>query len=59
MEDVQEPVLDIDACDRTDPLAVVEYIDDIYSLYKKIEVTFKISLLVGSCNEQLFFKITN
>lgn len=38
MEDVQEPVLDIDACDRTDPLAVVEYIDDIYSLYKKIEV---------------------
>ncbi|BAT77428.1 Cyclin-B2-3 G2/mitotic-specific cyclin-B2-3 [Vigna angularis] len=37
MEDVQEPVLDIDACDRTDPLAVVEYIDDIYSLYKKIE----------------------
>ncbi|KAK7351986.1 hypothetical protein VNO80_17400 [Phaseolus coccineus] len=37
MEDVQEPVLDIDACDRKDPLAVVEYIDDIYTLYKKIE----------------------
>jgi len=40
MEDVQEPVLDIDACDRKDPLAVVEYVDDIYILYKKIEVTF-------------------
>ncbi|KHN33647.1 G2/mitotic-specific cyclin-1 [Glycine soja] len=38
MEDVEEePVLDIDACDRKDPLAVVEYIDDIYSFYKDIE----------------------
>ncbi|XP_027356695.1 G2/mitotic-specific cyclin-2-like [Abrus precatorius] len=37
MEDVEEPVMDIDACDRNDPLAVVEYIDDIYSFYKKIE----------------------
>lgn len=37
MEDVEEPVLDIDACDREDPLAVVEYIDDIYCFYKGIE----------------------
>ncbi|RDX86779.1 hypothetical protein CR513_31850, partial [Mucuna pruriens] len=37
MEDVEEPVLDIDACDRNDPLAVVEYIDDIYGFYKSIE----------------------
>lgn len=38
MEDVEEPVLDIDDCDRQDPLAVVEYIDDIYRFYKDIEV---------------------
>ncbi|TKY75536.1 Cyclin-B2-3 protein [Spatholobus suberectus] len=37
MEDVEEPVLDIDACDRKNPLAVVEYIDDIYRFYKDIE----------------------
>lgn len=45
MEDVEEePVLDIDACDRKDPLAVVEYIDDIYSFYKDIEVTIQFLL---------------
>lgn len=38
MEDVEEPVMDIDTCDRNDPLAVVEYIDDIYCFYKKNEV---------------------
>ncbi|KAI4350221.1 hypothetical protein L6164_004694 [Bauhinia variegata] len=37
MEDVEEPVMDIDSCDRNDPLAVVEYIDDIYEFYKKTE----------------------
>ncbi|XP_057436644.1 G2/mitotic-specific cyclin-2-like [Lotus japonicus] len=37
MEDVEEPIMDIDACDRNDPLAVVEYIDDIYCFYKKTE----------------------
>ena len=48
MEDVEEePVLDIDACDRKDTLAVVEYIDDIYSFYKDIEVT--IQFLVRRC----------
>ncbi|KAG5018009.1 hypothetical protein JHK87_013864 [Glycine soja] len=44
MEDVEEePVLDIDACDRKDTLAVVEYIDDIYSFYKDIENSSRVS----------------
>lgn len=38
-EDVcDEPVVDIDGNDKKNPLAVVEYIDDIYSYYKKVEV---------------------
>ncbi|KAH7850386.1 hypothetical protein Vadar_032143 [Vaccinium darrowii] len=37
-EDVcDEPVVDIDGNDKKNPLAVVEYIDDIYSYYKKVE----------------------
>lgn len=40
MEDVdEEPILDIDSGDKTNPLAVVEYIDDLYAHYKRIEVT--------------------
>ncbi|KAI3927671.1 hypothetical protein MKW92_043554 [Papaver armeniacum] len=38
MEDiVEEPILDIDSCDSKKTLAVVDYIDDIYAHYKKIE----------------------
>lgn len=38
MEDLdEEPVVDIDSGDQQDTLAVVEYIDDIYSHYKKTE----------------------
>ncbi|KAK3231981.1 hypothetical protein Dsin_003862 [Dipteronia sinensis] len=38
MEDVvEEPVVDIDMGDKNNPLAVVEYIDDIYSFYRKAE----------------------
>ncbi|KDP36793.1 hypothetical protein JCGZ_08084 [Jatropha curcas] len=36
MEDVDEMV-DIDLCDKKNPLAVVEYIDDLYAFYKKAE----------------------
>ncbi|OMP09696.1 hypothetical protein COLO4_05225 [Corchorus olitorius] len=40
MEDVDEElVVDIDDCDKKNPLAVVEYIDDIYKFYKKAECT--------------------
>lgn len=39
MEDVaEEPVMDIDSCDKENQLAVVEYIDDLYKFYKKAEV---------------------
>ncbi|KAL0324867.1 UNVERIFIED_CONTAM: Cyclin-B2-3 [Sesamum calycinum] len=39
MEDIDadEPVLDIDSCDKKNPLAVTEYIDEIYAYYKKTE----------------------
>ncbi|XP_057503926.1 G2/mitotic-specific cyclin-2-like isoform X3 [Actinidia eriantha] len=38
MEDIsEEPVLDIDSGDKSNPLAVVEYIDDIYTYYKRVE----------------------
>lgn len=41
MEDLNEDqVVDIDICDKKNPLAVVEYIDDIYSFYKEAEVIF-------------------
>ncbi|EFH60447.1 predicted protein, partial [Arabidopsis lyrata subsp. lyrata] len=33
--EVEESVMDIDSCDKNNPLAVVEYIDDIYCFYKK------------------------
>lgn len=38
MEDMDnEPVFDIDSCDKKNSLAVVEYIDDLYTNYKKAE----------------------
>lgn len=40
IDDVEEPVVDIDSGDKKNPLAAVEYIDDIYTYYKKTEVKF-------------------
>ncbi|XP_015884069.3 G2/mitotic-specific cyclin-2 isoform X2 [Ziziphus jujuba] len=38
MEDLtEEPVLDIDSPDKKNQLAVVEYIDDLHTYYKKVE----------------------
>ncbi|KAM7475212.1 hypothetical protein LguiB_022455 [Lonicera macranthoides] len=39
MEDVveEEPVHDIDSSDKRNPLAMVDYIEDIYAYYRKIE----------------------
>ncbi|KAF9608049.1 hypothetical protein IFM89_005199 [Coptis chinensis] len=38
MEDVSpDPIIDIHSCDSNNPLAVVEYIKDIYSYYRKTE----------------------
>lgn len=36
--DLDETIVDIDACDKKNPLAVTEYIDDIYAYYKSTEV---------------------
>ncbi|KAE8690312.1 Cyclin b2,4 isoform 2 [Hibiscus syriacus] len=46
MEDIDvEPFLDIDNCDKNNPLAVVEYIDDLYEFYRKAEVHYKFELM--------------
>ncbi|KAJ4966215.1 hypothetical protein NE237_018064 [Protea cynaroides] len=38
MEDIAvEPVTDIDSCDSKNPLAVVDYVEDIYAYYRKAE----------------------
>ncbi|GAU29832.1 hypothetical protein TSUD_223780 [Trifolium subterraneum] len=40
MEDIpEEPVMDIDTSDENNPLAVTEYIEDLYSYYRKVENT--------------------
>ncbi|XP_022749107.1 cyclin-B2-4-like isoform X7 [Durio zibethinus] len=40
MEDMdEEPFVDIDNFDKKNPLAVVEYIDDLYKFYRKAECT--------------------
>lgn len=44
MEDVEED-MDIDSCDVKNELAVVEYVDAIYSFYRKSEV----SMLAYDC----------
>ncbi|KAG5381096.1 hypothetical protein IGI04_028938, partial [Brassica rapa subsp. trilocularis] len=36
-DEEEEAVMDIDSCDKKNPLAVVDYIDDIYDFYKKNE----------------------
>jgi hypothetical protein len=42
MEDImEEPILDIDTSDADNPLAVTEYIEDLYSYYRKVEVHFE------------------
>ncbi|XP_044460951.1 G2/mitotic-specific cyclin-2-like [Mangifera indica] len=38
MEDInEEPIVDIDGCDAKNPLAVVEYVEDLYAYYRKME----------------------
>ncbi|XP_027092186.1 G2/mitotic-specific cyclin-2-like [Coffea eugenioides] len=40
MEDIAvEQVVDIDSVDKNNPLAVVEYIDDLYAYYKRTEIS--------------------
>ncbi|CAK9164935.1 unnamed protein product [Ilex paraguariensis] len=38
MEDIfEEPVMDIDGCDARNPLAVSDYVEDLYAYYRKME----------------------
>lgn len=46
MEDIfEEPVLDIDGCDAKDPLAVTDYVEDLYAYYRKMEVVLQCLLI--------------
>ncbi|CAN1781858.1 CYCB2-3 [Linum perenne] len=36
-EDEEDSVVDIDSCDKNNPLAAVEYIEDLYTFYRKAE----------------------
>jgi G2/mitotic-specific cyclin-B, other len=40
MEDIEETAPDIDSGDAGNPLAVTEYVDEIYCFYRKSEVEF-------------------
>lgn len=43
MEDVvvpEEPILDIDVSDSKNTLAAVEYVQDLYAFYRKMEVHY-------------------
>ncbi|GFS39389.1 cyclin B2;2 [Actinidia rufa] len=45
MEDIfEDPIMDIDSCDAKNPLAVVDYVDDLYAYYRKMEVHHKFEL---------------
>jgi cyclin B len=41
MEDIMEEPINIDTSDADNPLAVTEYIEDLYSFYRKVEVHFE------------------
>lgn len=53
MEDIfEENIIDIDGDDAKNPLAVVEYVQDLFASYRKMEVSLicsVITLLVSSC----------
>ncbi|OMO88043.1 putative cyclin B [Corchorus capsularis] len=34
---VDEPILDMDGCDSKNPLAAVDYVEDLYAHYRKME----------------------
>lgn len=45
-EEEEEGVINIDACDEMNPLAVVEYINDIYDFFKKSEVSLLFFIII-------------
>ncbi|XVE67280.1 hypothetical protein DITRI_Ditri08aG0148000 [Diplodiscus trichospermus] len=46
MEDVEDSIIDIDSSDSKDPLALVEYVDDIYAYYRETEIIFALTINV-------------
>ncbi|XP_059644615.1 G2/mitotic-specific cyclin-2-like [Cornus florida] len=44
MEDIfEEPIMDIDSFDAKNPLAVVDYVEDLYAYYRKLENSSRVS----------------
>ncbi|KAH7850956.1 hypothetical protein Vadar_005122 [Vaccinium darrowii] len=44
MEDIfEDPIMDIDSCDAKNPLAGVDYVDDLYGYYRKMENCGRVS----------------
>ena len=61
MEDTEEEEMhDIDSCDFGNSLAVIEYVDEIYSFYRRTEVIIclepRSSYLVQSCVSDLTWR---
>ncbi|KAK9271045.1 hypothetical protein L1049_026634 [Liquidambar formosana] len=40
VDNIEEPMVDVDSCGEKNSLAVVEYADDTYAYYKKAEVIY-------------------
>ena len=38
MEDIEEPIIDIDGSDVNNHLAAVHYVEDLYAFYRRTEV---------------------
>lgn len=62
MEDIfEETIIDIDGDDAKNPLAVVEYVQDLFASYRKMEVSLicsVITLLVSSSHRSKFCRST-
>ena len=39
---LQSPIPDIDAIDRSNPLAMTAYVNDIHSFYKRVEPKYRV-----------------
>lgn len=50
MEDIveEEPIVDIDGSDQKNPLAAVDYLEDLYAYYRKMEVNSLFHTLILS-----------
>lgn len=61
MDEDAEPVMDIDGPDAKNPLAVVEYVDELYAYYRRMEVlqyslcswSQKLPIKIGKCIKKI------